>query len=57
MYGHPDAKKCNQYAFSGIASVLSNSHRTERMSQFVDYHFQLLVHELPSFVKDTNDFF
>ena len=29
---------------------------TERISQFVDYHLQPLVHKLPSFVKDTNDF-
>ena len=31
-------------------------HPTERISQFVDYHLQPLVHKLPSFVKDTNDF-
>ena len=36
--------------------VSSNSHLTERMSHFVDYHLQPLVHELPSFVKDTKDF-
>ena len=36
--------------------VSSNSHPTERMSHFVDYHLQPLVHELPSFVKDTKDF-
>ena len=34
----------------------SNSHPTERLSHFVDYHLQPLVHKLPSFVKDTNDF-
>ena len=36
--------------------VSSNSHPTERMSHFVDYHLQPLVHGLPSFVKDTKDF-
>jgi len=33
-----------------------DSHPTERISHFVDYHLQPLVHKLPSFVKDTNDF-
>ena len=36
--------------------VSSNSHPTERLSHFVNYHLQPLVHKLPSFVKDTNDF-
>ena len=40
----------------GRPIVSSNSHPTERMSHFVDYHLQPLVHKLPSFVKDTNDF-
>ena len=40
----------------GRRIVSSNSHPTERISQFVDYHLQPLVHKLPSFVKDTNDF-
>ena len=40
----------------GRPIVSSNSHPTERISQFVDYHHQPLVHKLPSFVKDTNDF-
>ena len=40
----------------GRPIVSSNSHPTERISQFVDYHLQPLVHKLPSFVKDTNDF-
>ena len=31
-----------------------NSHPA--VIQFVDYHLQPLVHKLPSFVKDTNDF-
>ena len=40
----------------GRPIVSSNSHPTERLSHFVDYHLQPLVHKLPSFVKDTNDF-
>ena len=40
----------------GRPIVSSNSHLTERLSHFVDYHLQPLVHKLPSFVKDTNDF-
>ena len=40
----------------GRPIVLSNSHPTEGLSHFVDYHLQPSVHKLPSFVKDTNDF-
>ena len=40
----------------GRPTVSSNSHPTERLSHFVDYHLQPLVHKPPSFVKDTNDF-
>ena len=40
----------------GRPIVSSNSHPTERISQFVDYHLKPLVHKLPSFVKDTNEF-
>ena len=40
----------------GHPIVSSNSHPTERISHFVDYHLQPLFHKLPSFVKDTNDF-
>ena len=34
----------------------SNSHPTDRISHFIDHHLQPLVHKLPSYVKDTNDF-
>ena len=40
----------------GRPIVSSNSHPTERLSHFVDYYLQPLVHKLPSFVRDTNDF-
>ena len=36
----------------GRPIVSSNSHPTERISHFVDYHLQPLVQKLPSFVKD-----
>ena len=39
----------------GRPIVSSNSHPTERISHFVDHHFQPLVHKLPSFVKDSNE--
>ena len=39
-----------------INIVSCDSHPTERLSAFVDYHLQPLVHKLSSFVKDTNDF-
>ncbi|XP_068696876.1 uncharacterized protein [Montipora foliosa] len=40
----------------GRSIVSSNSHPTERISHFIDHHLQPLVHKLPSYVKDTNDF-
>jgi len=40
----------------GRPIVSSNSHPTERISEFVDYYLQPLVSKLPSYVKDTNDF-
>ena len=40
----------------GRPIVSSNSHPTERLSHFVDYHLQPLIRKLSSFVKDTNDF-
>ena len=40
----------------GSTVVLSYGHCIERMSRFVDYHFQPLTHELPFFVKDNNNF-
>ena len=36
--------------------VSSNSHPTERISQFVDYHINPLVSTLDSHIKDTTDF-
>ena len=40
----------------GRPIVSSNSHLTERISQFVDYHINPLVSTLNSHIKDTTDF-
>ena len=40
----------------GRPLVSSNSHPTERISQFVDYHINPLVSTLDSHIKDTTDF-
>ena len=40
----------------GRPIVSSKSHPTEHISHFIDHHLQPLVHKLPSYVKDTNDF-
>ena len=48
--------KVHKLGNPGRPIVSSNSHPTERISHFVDYHLWPLVHKLPSFVKDTNDF-
>ena len=29
---------------------------TSEISRFIDHHLQLLMREIPSFIKDTNDF-
>ena len=39
----------------GRPIVSSNSHLTERISQFVDYHINPLVPTLESHIKDTTD--
>ena len=40
----------------GRPIVSSNSHVTELISQFVDFHLKPLVCTLPSYIKDTTDF-
>ena len=40
----------------GRPIVSSNSHPTERISQFVDHHINPLVSSLDSHIKDTTDF-
>ena len=40
----------------GRPIVSSNSHPTEHISEFVDFHIKPLVIKLPSYVKDTNHF-
>ena len=40
----------------GRPIVFSNSHPSERISQFVDHHLKPLVHTTHSFIKDTTHF-
>ena len=40
----------------GRPIVSSNSHHTERISQFIDFHINPLVASLDSHIKDTTDF-
>ena len=48
--------KIHKHGHPGRPIVSSNSHPTERISQFVDYHLQPLVTKLPSYIKDTTHF-
>ena len=48
--------KMHKQGNPGRPIVSSNSHPTERISQFVDHHLQPLVTKLPSYIKDTTHF-
>ena len=48
--------KIHKQGHPGRPIVSSNSHPTERISQFVDHHLQPLVTKLPSHIKDTTHF-
>ena len=48
--------KLHKQGHPGRPIVSSNSHPTERISQFVDFHLQPLVTKLPSYIKDTTHF-
>ena len=48
--------KIHKQGHPGRPIVSSNSHPTERISQFVDFHLQPLVTKLPSYIKDTTHF-
>ena len=45
--------KIHKQGNPGRPIVSSNSHPTERISQFVDYHLKPLVQTTQSFIKDT----
>ena len=51
-----DLKYIKREILHGRPIVSSNSHPTERIPQFVDYHINPLVSTLGSHVKDTTDF-
>ena len=40
----------------GRPVVSSLNCHTAKISKYVDYHLQLIVKQIPSYVKDTNDF-
>ena len=48
--------KIHKQGNPGRPIVSSNSHPTERISEFVDYHLKPLVQTLPSHIKDTTHF-
>ena len=48
--------KIHKQGNPGRPTVSSNSHPTERISQFVDYHLKPLVQTTQSFIKDTTHF-
>ena len=48
--------KIHKQGHPGRPIVSSNSHPTERISQFVDFQLQPLVTKLPSYIKDTTHF-
>ena len=48
--------KIHKQGNPGKPIVSSNSHPTERISEFVDYHLKPLVQILPSHIKDTTHF-
>ena len=48
--------KIHKTGNQGRPIVSSNSHPTEHISEFVDFHSKPLVNKLPSYVKDTNHF-
>ena len=49
--------KIHKQGNPGRPIVSRNSHPTERISQFVDYHLKPLVQTTQSFIKDTTHFF
>ena len=48
--------KIHKQGNPGRPIISSNSHPTERISEFVDYHLKPLVQNLPSYIKDTTHF-
>ena len=48
--------KIHKQGNPGRPIISSNGHPTERISEFVDYHWKPLVQNLPSFIKDTTHF-
>ena len=48
--------KLHKEGFPGRPVISSVNCHTCKISEYVDYHFQPIVREIPSYVKDTSDF-
>ena len=48
--------KIHKEGNTGRAAVSSVNRHTANISKYVDYHLQPIVKEIPSYVKDTQDF-
>ena len=53
FYISPEIHKRNN---PGRPAINSINCYTSEISRFIDHHLQLLMREIPSFIKDTNDF-
>ena len=54
---HPQSKqKLHKEGVSGRPVIRSVNCHTFKISEYVDYHLQPIVREIPSYVKDTSDF-
>ena len=47
--------KAHKEANPGKPVISSINCHTSKISEYVDYHFQPIVKEIPSYVQDTND--
>ena len=48
--------KLHQEGIPGRSVISSGNCHSSKISKYVDYHFQPIVQEIPSYVKDTSDF-
>ena len=48
--------KIHKESNPGRPIINSTTYHSSEISRFVDYHFQSLVKEFPSYIKDANDF-
>ena len=48
--------KIHKEGIPGRSMISSVNYHSSKISQYVDYHLQSLVREIPSYIKDTSDF-